>query len=202
MSAAEQIARAFHEAYEQIAPHLGYETRPESRVPWEQVPARNRAVMVATVSFLLERREISVPTRLRKREGIGHPDSVARDVDEADKLLVGLAGMYRAAHDAVLGPSGGGEAGVGRGSLVDVDPTGDAVADRRRAALRGEVRRASRLIGDARNSLTTARQLLEPLAQAPGFRQPKKVDPKAVVDQDELEASLSAQERRMGGRSA
>ncbi|WP_204057373.1 hypothetical protein [Microbispora corallina] len=30
---AERIARAFHEAYESLAPHFGYQTREESAVP-------------------------------------------------------------------------------------------------------------------------------------------------------------------------
>lgn len=51
--AAEAIARAFHEAYERSAPALGYETREESRVPWDRVPHRNRVLMVSTVRQLL-----------------------------------------------------------------------------------------------------------------------------------------------------
>lgn len=50
---AEAIARAFHEAYEQLAPRFAYETRPASAVPWEQVPENNRALMVATVGEIL-----------------------------------------------------------------------------------------------------------------------------------------------------
>lgn len=40
-------AKAFHEAYERLAPSFGYETRKESAVPWEQVPEQNRALMTA-----------------------------------------------------------------------------------------------------------------------------------------------------------
>jgi hypothetical protein len=52
-SSAEGIARAFHEAYERLAPAHGYQTRAASRVPWADVPASNRALMVSVVSELL-----------------------------------------------------------------------------------------------------------------------------------------------------
>lgn len=47
---AEATARLFHETYERLAPSFCYETRKESAVPWEDVPANNRALMVAVVS--------------------------------------------------------------------------------------------------------------------------------------------------------
>jgi hypothetical protein len=53
MSDAERIAKAFHEAYERVAPSKGYETRKESAVPWEDVPSANKATMIATVEDLL-----------------------------------------------------------------------------------------------------------------------------------------------------
>lgn len=49
----ESIARAFHEAYERLAPEHGYETREASAVPWEDVPEANKSLMVAVVSALL-----------------------------------------------------------------------------------------------------------------------------------------------------
>lgn len=52
---AELIAAEFHGAYEAAAPALGYETREESRVPWEQVPDKNKAVMIETARDLLAR---------------------------------------------------------------------------------------------------------------------------------------------------
>ena len=51
---AEQLARAFHEAYEQLAPEHGYRTREASAVPWARVPVRNRRLMVATAQRLLD----------------------------------------------------------------------------------------------------------------------------------------------------
>ncbi len=53
MSAAEEIAREFHEAYEGLAFVHNYETREASRVPWPDVPKRNRRLMIATVDRLL-----------------------------------------------------------------------------------------------------------------------------------------------------
>lgn len=51
---ADQVARRFHEAYERLAPEHGYDTRPESAVPWEQVPANNKALMRAVVLNLCD----------------------------------------------------------------------------------------------------------------------------------------------------
>lgn len=52
------VARAFHEAYERLAPSFGYETRPESAVAWEDVPEQQRSLMRATVKDLLDRNVI------------------------------------------------------------------------------------------------------------------------------------------------
>jgi len=54
----ERIARAFHEAYEQLAPLYGYSTREASAKPWEDVPHNNRALMRATVGTLIHSGEI------------------------------------------------------------------------------------------------------------------------------------------------
>lgn len=51
---AERIAALFHRHYELQASAFGYETRPESAVPWSQVPATNRALMVSVVRTLLD----------------------------------------------------------------------------------------------------------------------------------------------------
>lgn len=60
MTAAEQVAREFHAAYERLAPGHGYETRQASAKPWEEVPDNNRSLMVATVQDLLDRGVIAV----------------------------------------------------------------------------------------------------------------------------------------------
>jgi hypothetical protein len=51
--ARERLARFFHETYERLAPEFGYETRPESAVPWEQVPEQNRRLMEAVAGEAL-----------------------------------------------------------------------------------------------------------------------------------------------------
>jgi hypothetical protein len=51
---AAQVAEAFHTAYERLAPTFDYATRPESAVAWEDVPAANQTLMVATVQALLD----------------------------------------------------------------------------------------------------------------------------------------------------
>jgi hypothetical protein len=55
---AENLARRFHEVYEKIAPNFGYETKPESAKPWDEIPPNNRALMVATADVLLNEMEV------------------------------------------------------------------------------------------------------------------------------------------------
>jgi hypothetical protein len=59
----DRIARAFHDAYEHLAPAYDYETRDESAVPWEQVPTRNVSLMQAVVASLLAQDVIRVGAR-------------------------------------------------------------------------------------------------------------------------------------------
>jgi hypothetical protein len=68
-SHAERVAREFHEAYERLAPDLGYRTREASAVPWQQVPVRNRRVMIATAEDLLARAVILPGSRLDLEAG-------------------------------------------------------------------------------------------------------------------------------------
>ena len=49
MSSNEDIARLFHESYEELAPLYGYKTRDASAVLWESVPEGNKKLMIATV---------------------------------------------------------------------------------------------------------------------------------------------------------
>ena len=48
------LAQAFHEAYETLAPLHGYKTREASAVPWEDVPAQNKGLMVTVAAKMLE----------------------------------------------------------------------------------------------------------------------------------------------------
>lgn len=59
MSQAEQVARAFHETYERLAPDHGYSTREASAKPWADVPEQNKGLMIAVVAELLERGTIT-----------------------------------------------------------------------------------------------------------------------------------------------
>lgn len=49
----EDLARLFHEIYEQLAPEFGYETREASRKPWHEVPEKNRKLMTAVCERIL-----------------------------------------------------------------------------------------------------------------------------------------------------
>lgn len=51
----EKIAQAFHESYERQASAHSYETRKSSAVPWDDVPANNKALMMAVVRDLFDR---------------------------------------------------------------------------------------------------------------------------------------------------
>lgn len=51
---AEQIARLFHETYEELAPQFGYETREASRKPWKDVPEKNKKLMIAVAEKVFE----------------------------------------------------------------------------------------------------------------------------------------------------
>ncbi len=50
---ADLIARAFHARYEARAPEHGYKTRPDSAGPWEDIPNKNKDLMVEVVEDLL-----------------------------------------------------------------------------------------------------------------------------------------------------
>lgn len=49
----ERVAKAFHETYEKLAPTLDYVARPESAVPWDEVPWVNRNLMIHVVMSLV-----------------------------------------------------------------------------------------------------------------------------------------------------
>jgi len=49
----EELARAFHDIYERLAPQFGYETRAETARPWDQLPTNNRRLMIAVAEVIL-----------------------------------------------------------------------------------------------------------------------------------------------------
>ena len=55
----EALARLFHETYETLAPHHGYETRKESARPWEEVPEKNRKLMIMTCDLVLQDKQMT-----------------------------------------------------------------------------------------------------------------------------------------------
>jgi hypothetical protein len=61
----EALARRFHETYERLAPEHGWQTQESTRAkPWEEVPAHNRELMLATISALLNDGSIEVGSGL------------------------------------------------------------------------------------------------------------------------------------------
>jgi hypothetical protein len=48
------LARLFHDTYETLAPSFGYETRTDSRKPWDDVPEPNRMLMIAVCTEILK----------------------------------------------------------------------------------------------------------------------------------------------------
>jgi hypothetical protein len=57
MMTAEELAKLFHETYEELAPDFGYSTRKSSAVPWEDVPEPNKSLMIAVAEKVLEKIE-------------------------------------------------------------------------------------------------------------------------------------------------
>ena len=50
----EELAKLFHDTYEQLAPNFGYTTRKSSAVPWSDVPEPNKSLMIAVAEKVLE----------------------------------------------------------------------------------------------------------------------------------------------------
>lgn len=64
----ELLAQRFHEEYERLAPSFGYQTRKESAKPWAEVPARNKALMIAVCKELLDDPTIAEALEQERRE--------------------------------------------------------------------------------------------------------------------------------------
>jgi hypothetical protein len=50
----EEVAQLFHEVYERLAPQFGYTTRRDSAVPWDEVPGKNKALMIAAAGYVMD----------------------------------------------------------------------------------------------------------------------------------------------------
>ena len=68
---AEALARLFHETYERLAPEYGYETRCDSAVPWEDVPEKNKRLMVVVAAVVTRSMESEIERRLASPRRIG-----------------------------------------------------------------------------------------------------------------------------------
>jgi len=51
--APEDLAAYFHTTYERLAPDYGYKTREASAKPWSDLPAQNKALMIAVAGEVL-----------------------------------------------------------------------------------------------------------------------------------------------------
>ena len=78
---AEFLARLFHITYERNAAEYGYETRPESRVPWGQVPPNNQRVMLETARQVLE-------TINEERDAFANQRAAEARAEELERLKV------------------------------------------------------------------------------------------------------------------
>lgn len=76
----EQLASDFHHNYETLAPHYGYRTRPETAVSWDEVPAANKALMIAVIRALVF-------------EGLNLP-AILDALEEREKLREEVAAIF------------------------------------------------------------------------------------------------------------
>lgn len=66
------VARLFHETYEALAPQFDYKTRKSSATVWEDVPDKNRALMIATSNIVLNQiRQIVIAEIVAKNLAAG-----------------------------------------------------------------------------------------------------------------------------------
>jgi hypothetical protein len=104
MSPIEQIAKAFHDAYERLAPDHGYKTREASAVPWDDVPPANKALMIATVEALIVAGDIWHPHATGpwtaafqfhpRAVAVTHADGTATTVTPGDDTITAAVAAY------------------------------------------------------------------------------------------------------------
>ena len=61
----EELARLFHEVYEAQAPMFGYETKPETRCQWADMPEDNKRLMISVCTRIIG--VLKVRTALERR---------------------------------------------------------------------------------------------------------------------------------------
>lgn len=88
------LVRAFHAAYEDLAPDWNYETKLETRVPFDELPDDNKGLMLA-VGMRVWHQEVAPRIRREVNKAI-------REVDELRADLKSATASYREALDAAL----------------------------------------------------------------------------------------------------
>jgi hypothetical protein len=91
---AEDLARAFHETYERLAPQFDYQTRPDSAKYWDDVPENNRNLMIMVAAVIrpeierkakIEALEWALSENITLPSGLTFPDG-ARIASEIARL--------------------------------------------------------------------------------------------------------------------
>jgi len=70
MDAIERAAKAAHDKYEEYAPMVGYETKKESRVPWEDLPEHHQHLMCVSTKAAIRAYLKDAPGRLNSKRMI------------------------------------------------------------------------------------------------------------------------------------
>jgi hypothetical protein len=98
LTEAEKWAKRFHELYEEFAPKCGYETRKESAVAWENVPLKNKNLMIMVCVNVvdeiksLQRKELAgkIPKRkeiAKGNEGFAYEQGYNKAIAEIRRAL-------------------------------------------------------------------------------------------------------------------
>lgn len=153
---AERWARRFHELYEELAPGFGYATREESRKPWEEVPQKNRELMIAVArgvvgeaTAALEQERDRLAKELERAHGIEEEaQEYQRERDQARAEVERLKTENDEVKKEIVAASDDGIR-IGRQALV--------VADKNRhlgLMLEGEKRRAEAAEAELKTTIT------------------------------------------------
>jgi hypothetical protein len=92
-----EVAKAFHEAYERLAPTFNYRTRSETAVAWEELPENSRQLVEAVC------KEVVGPYLEQLKEDVGA-------MAAAEQRLQELQGLVLAFKRATMGVNGEGVA--------------------------------------------------------------------------------------------
>lgn len=96
----EELAKEFHDTYEAKAHEFDYETRKDSAVPWEEVPANNKQLMISVAAHImdwLQHPEIK-PDEIYLPESEDHNASLSK-TSYIKKIQDGKWGVYSSKGD-------------------------------------------------------------------------------------------------------